>query len=72
MGWVQAHVLEALSMVRVHYVAPSTMCGARMIALFGKFVVRAEPHSRLLSVQYANVVFPRTHLASRFICLLAP
>eukprot|EP00040_Diaphanoeca_grandis_P033522 m.205696 g.205696 ORF g.205696 m.205696 type:complete len:976 (-) comp32922_c0_seq1:267-3194(-) len=68
---VRPFVRDALSMMRSCYVTPERVAGARIVNLLREFVVREDASSRLLAVQYANGVFPMSHLPSRYVCLLA-
>jgi proteasome component ECM29 len=54
-----------------HYAQPGPGAALRLIALLNKFVSREEQHARLLAVQFANVVFSKSDMPSRFVCLLA-
>eukprot|EP00051_Salpingoeca_urceolata_P011781 m.146336 g.146336 ORF g.146336 m.146336 type:complete len:1908 (-) comp17250_c0_seq1:152-5875(-) len=42
-----------------------------IVFLLEQHVAHKEPHCRLLAVQYAVALFPRSHMPSRFVCLRA-
>ncbi|XP_068677297.1 proteasome adapter and scaffold protein ECM29-like isoform X3 [Montipora foliosa] len=64
-------VQEALSMMAPSYKNADSTTLALIEALILNYVQQDTHQARLVAVQFANAVFPRTHILSRYVCLLA-
>ncbi|XP_044163962.1 proteasome adapter and scaffold protein ECM29-like isoform X2 [Acropora millepora] len=64
-------VQEALSMMAPSYKNADSTTLAFIEALILNYVERDTHQARLVAVQFANAVFPSTHISSRYVCLLA-
>lgn len=64
-------VQEALSMMAPSYKNADSTILALIEALILNYVQQETHQARLVAVQFANAVFPRTHIPSRYVCMLA-
>eukprot|EP00049_Salpingoeca_infusionum_P024422 m.15887 g.15887 ORF g.15887 m.15887 type:complete len:1890 (-) comp6833_c0_seq1:1619-7288(-) len=64
-------VQETLSMVRECFVGASEESQGKILSLLLEHVVHEAPRMRMVALQYAMTVFPRTHAPSKFVVLLA-
>ncbi|XP_078353041.1 LOW QUALITY PROTEIN: proteasome adapter and scaffold protein ECM29-like [Oculina patagonica] len=64
-------VQEALSMMAPSYRKADATILALIESLILNYVQQETHQARLVAVQFANAVFPRTHISSRYVCMLA-
>lgn len=64
-------VQEALSMMAPSYKKADATIQALIESLILNYVQQETHQARLVAVQFANAVFPRTHISSRYVCMLA-
>ncbi|XP_058950151.2 proteasome adapter and scaffold protein ECM29 isoform X1 [Pocillopora verrucosa] len=64
-------VQEALSMMAPSYKKADATILALIESLILSYVEQETHQARLVAVQFANAVFPRTHVSSRYVCMLA-
>ncbi|XP_052776475.1 LOW QUALITY PROTEIN: proteasome adapter and scaffold protein ECM29-like [Mya arenaria] len=64
-------VQEALSLMANAFKDLSELNQKMMVALLMEAIDKEEPQARMMAVQYAEKIFPKDHVASRYILLLA-
>ena len=68
---IKMAVQEALSMMSDSFKNIEPSSRKLLEALIMENIEKTQPQSRLMAVQYANTVFPRDHIPSRYVLLLA-
>lgn len=68
---VRVSIQEALSSLVTAYLRPPPALAQELETILLEQVQREEPQSRFAAVKFAIALFPFSHVASRYICLLA-